>query len=115
MARGRGANVQHFDKPKRVAERDKLLGIRPVEQIVLMKYADDTGLVDERICLYFDEKTVVALPLMTTNTLKDDALKQFVQRLNVVTMNAKPQLSGVDILPIKAKPPEEKTEEKTGE
>jgi len=104
--------VQTFTKPKRVHERDKVLGIRPVASVVMVSYADEDGVLDDRLCLVADDDTIIMFPRGTAfDAPKDSLAKQLIQRLKVAKMNLKPQLSGVDILPIKAKPPEEKAEE----
>jgi hypothetical protein len=104
--------VQTFTKPKRVRERDKVLGIRPVAKLVMVSYADEDGNLDDRLALVADDDSVVMFPKGTMfDPPKDSLKKQLLQRLKVAEMNVKPQLSGMDIVPVKAKPPEKKVEE----
>ena len=74
------SKVQTFEKPKRVAERDKLIGCRFVAQIAAIRYADETGLVDERLCLILDEDTVLSFPKTQFEPLKEEAKKQVMMR-----------------------------------
>lgn len=86
--------VQTFDKPSRVADRDKVLGIRPVDRLVLVRYADESGIVDERLCLVAGD-VLLAYPKTTFEEPKKSMSEQTLQRLEIYDADAQPSLAGI--------------------
>lgn len=91
--------VQTFDKPKKVSQRDKLLGASEVGKIVAMRYADKKGYVDERLCLVMEDgNTVLAFPKTQFEVLEDSPKRQLLGRLNIMDTDVTPDISSIDVM-----------------
>ena len=93
--------VRSFARPKRVSKRNELLGIRPVGRMVMMRWADETGIVDERLCMVVDEKTIIAFPKLQFEPLKDEVCAQLTKRLKIVDAAAPAIKKGLHVIPVK--------------
>ena len=93
------ATVQHFNKPKKVTARNKLIGINEVKHLVLVRWADPMGNIDDRLALVLqDGKVQLTQKQIKFDAADDELAKQLTQRMKMHEIDPTPKVGSLDLM-----------------